>query len=93
MSIPLGAMSIPAGVVLMIGKPETAPISQWIIIAGFGFAIAGLALTFREERERARARREIASLQVLTRIASALGVAMNKRCQEERELPNEEDDV
>jgi len=93
-----GAMSIPVGVVLMIGKPETAGISQWIIIVGFVFATAGLALTFREERrkqkrERARARREAASYLVLTHIALALGVDMNELFKKEKALLDEEDDV
>jgi len=91
-----GAMSIPVGVVLMIGKPETAGISQWIIIAGFVFAIAGLALTFREERrkqkrEMARAKREASSLLVLHHIALALGVDMEALLKQEKAL--EEKDV
>jgi len=93
----LGAMSIPLGVVLMIGKPETAGISQWIIIAGFVFAIAGLALTFREEREKqkresARVRREKASLMILTHIASALGVDVTKLFKDVKTLVDEYED-
>jgi len=93
-----GAMAIPIGVVIMIAKPEKAEIAFWIVVLGFVFAIAGLALTFREEREkqkreRARARRETASFLVLTHIASALGVDMNKLVKEEKALLDEEDDV
>ena len=91
-----GAMLIPVGVVLMIGKPETAEISQWIIIAGFVFAIASLALTFREERrkqkgEMARAEWEASSLLVLHHIALALGVDMEELLKQEKAL--EEKDV
>lgn len=95
----LGAMSIPLGVVLMIAKPETAGISQWLIIVGFVFAIAGLALTFREERkkqkgENARARREKASLMILTHIASALGVDVTSLFKDVKVLVDEyEDDM
>ena len=87
----IGAMSIPVGAVLMIAKPETAGISQWIIVAGFVFAIAGLALTFREERrkqekEMARAVWEVSSLLVLHHIALALGVDMNELLKQEKVL-------
>lgn len=94
-----GAMSIPVGVVLMIEKPEKAGIAIWIVILGFVFAIAGLALTIREERnkqkrERARTRREKASLMILTHIASALGVDITKLFKDVKVLVDEyEDDM
>ncbi len=94
-----GAMLIPVGVIFMIEKPETAGISQWLIIVGLVFAIAGLALTVREERkkerrERAMGRRGKAYLMILTRIASALGVDMPELFKEIKTFVDEyEDDV
>jgi protein-S-isoprenylcysteine O-methyltransferase Ste14 len=90
----LGAMAIPVGAVLMIEKPETAGISQWIIIAGFVFATAGLALTVWEARQKRKremesATREASSTLILHHIALALGVNMDELLKEEKALLDE----
>jgi len=83
-----GAMTIPIGVLLMVEKPERAGIATGLVMLGFVLLIAGLALTFWEERakrksERVRKIREMLSLTILTHIASALGVDMEQALNEE----------